>query len=312
MRRFSGVLVTCVFLSGCGTVHYNYRETLDTTRSEWNRADTPPQFLLEKPTGTPTNITFPVIKRTVEEERLVDIFWQEQQKVKDPNLLMILIAPITLFTICLDDECFGKTYTWRNSGDKVQRNHRLSGKTRLVDKPSDKDVHIDVSIAPQKKDGTPIGAELNSSYQAGANGLFSLNLLPHLELIEQRPEQLKVVANVRGNATADARAALLNEDSLQGLQVDRWMDQTILIDLLMAHITQSLRDNKFAEALPYFDRMLRTGTELPESFYYHHAETLWRAGKASTASEKLDQYFAKFGTTGESYHKAIALAAKVK
>lgn len=312
MRRFSGVLVACLLLSGCGAVNYNSRQVFETTKSTWYSADTPPQFFLGKLTGTPTNITFPVIKRIEEEERLADIFRNERQKVVEPNLFAIILAPVTLFSICINDGCFGATYSWRSTGERTQGNHRPSGKTRFVDKPSDTDVNIEVTISPQKTDGTPQGTEHTASYKAGANGVFSLNLLPHLERIEQRPEQLRVVANVRGNATADARAALLDEDTLKGLQVDRWMDKTILIDLLMAQITQSLRDNKFAEALPYFDRMIRTGTELPESFYYHHAETLWRAGKASTASEKLDQYFARFGTTGESYHKAIALAAKVK
>jgi hypothetical protein len=89
------------------------------------------------------------------------------------------------------------------------------------------------------------------------------------------------------------------------------MDPGMLQDLLMEKITNALKEKRSAEALPYFDRLSKTGKPLPESFYYYQLEALEAGGRKTELREYAEAYLKKFGKRGKYYTNVISLLARL-
>lgn len=89
------------------------------------------------------------------------------------------------------------------------------------------------------------------------------------------------------------------------------MDRGVLQDLLMEKITNALKANRSAEALPDFDRLSRMGNPLPESFFYYRLEALANAGRRTEARAQAEAYLEKFGKSGKYYSNVISLMARL-
>jgi hypothetical protein len=89
------------------------------------------------------------------------------------------------------------------------------------------------------------------------------------------------------------------------------LDPEVLQDVLMEKMMGALRQDRYADALPYFDRLTRLGRPLPESFYFYQADALEKSGRRPEARAKAEAYLAKYGKKGKFYTKIVALLARL-
>lgn len=89
------------------------------------------------------------------------------------------------------------------------------------------------------------------------------------------------------------------------------MEKSIVIDLLMAKITNSLKAEDHLSALKAFARLERMGENLPESYYYYYAETLLKAGNKEKARTYATLYLNKYGKKGKYYSQAVDIMSRV-
>ncbi|MEE9543083.1 MAG: ankyrin repeat domain-containing protein [Thermodesulfobacteriota bacterium] len=84
-------------------------------------------------------------------------------------------------------------------------------------------------------------------------------------------------------------------------------------DKYMRMITSHMADEKYAEALPYFDKLYGMDIELEDdSLTYYYAEALYKTGNMELSLSKLYEYMKKVGKDGAHYMKAIDLSNKIE
>lgn len=82
------------------------------------------------------------------------------------------------------------------------------------------------------------------------------------------------------------------------------MDKGAVTDILMGKITEALKANRHAKAVPEFARLEKLGVSLPESFYYYYIEALDKAGRRAEARVRATNYLKDYGKQGK-YHLEI-------
>jgi tetratricopeptide (TPR) repeat protein len=84
-------------------------------------------------------------------------------------------------------------------------------------------------------------------------------------------------------------------------------------DKYMRMITSHMADEKYVEALPYFDKLYGMDIEIEDdSLTYYYAEALYRTGNMELALTKLYEYMKKVGKEGAHYMKAIDLSNEIE
>ncbi|MBI3130756.1 MAG: tetratricopeptide repeat protein [Acidobacteria bacterium] len=89
------------------------------------------------------------------------------------------------------------------------------------------------------------------------------------------------------------------------------LDAEVMEDIVMGKIEAHLRKEQYEEALPYFDRLARSGRPLPESFYFYEIDTLEHSGRKTEARAKAEAYLRKHGKKGKYYAKVIAVMTRI-
>jgi len=89
------------------------------------------------------------------------------------------------------------------------------------------------------------------------------------------------------------------------------LEKSVVVDLLMAKITNSLKADDNASALKAFAQLEKTSDQLPESFYYYYAETLAKAGDKGQARSYAALYLKKYGRNGKYYKQAVDVMSRV-
>lgn len=83
------------------------------------------------------------------------------------------------------------------------------------------------------------------------------------------------------------------------------MDKGAVADILMGKITDALKANRHAKAVPEFARLEKLGLSLPESFYYYYIEALDKAGRSPEARVRATAYLKSYGKQGKYYANII-------
>lgn len=78
-------------------------------------------------------------------------------------------------------------------------------------------------------------------------------------------------------------------------------------DKYMVALTAHLKNERFEEALVYFDRLQRLGVKLSPSFNFFYGESLLRTGDPDGAISKLYAYISEAGSGGQYYKRALEL-----
>lgn len=89
------------------------------------------------------------------------------------------------------------------------------------------------------------------------------------------------------------------------------MDKSMVEEIVMKKITIALKANDYAKALPEFEYLERNGSNLPESFYYYHTDTLEKSGKKEEARTHATDYLKKYGKKGKYYAQVIEIMARL-
>ena len=88
------------------------------------------------------------------------------------------------------------------------------------------------------------------------------------------------------------------------------MDPAIAQDILLSKITSSIKNRKYAEALPGFERLESLGVELPESFYFNYISALEKSGERDEARARALAYLKKHGKAGQYYDKVVEMMSR--
>jgi tetratricopeptide (TPR) repeat protein len=89
------------------------------------------------------------------------------------------------------------------------------------------------------------------------------------------------------------------QDSHLSLEVRR--------DKYMIGLASHLKNERYAEALKYFNYLERLNIKLDSSFNYFYGESLLKTGKPYLAIEKLYAYIKEFGAKGKYYKDALEM-----
>ena len=93
----------------------------------------------------------------------------------------------------------------------------------------------------------------------------------------------------------------------EGLPVELRMDK------YMRMITTHMENERYAAALPFFDKLYALDIEITDdSLTFFYAEALYRTGNLDLAIEKLYEYMTKVGKDGPHYLKAIDLSNEIE
>ncbi|SFQ34402.1 hypothetical protein [Variovorax sp. 770b2] len=88
------------------------------------------------------------------------------------------------------------------------------------------------------------------------------------------------------------------------------MDPAIAQDILLAKIMASIKDGKYSEALPSFERLEKLKSDLPESFFFHYIQALDKGGKKQEARARAVAYLKKHGKAGQYYDQVVELMSR--
>jgi hypothetical protein len=86
----------------------------------------------------------------------------------------------------------------------------------------------------------------------------------------------------------------------------------VLQDLLLTRIIGCLKAKTPGQALPYFRRLERTGTDQPQSFYYYRMKALEDVGRKPEARAEAEAYLQRHGKQGDFYAEVIALLGRLQ
>jgi hypothetical protein len=89
------------------------------------------------------------------------------------------------------------------------------------------------------------------------------------------------------------------------------MEESMVVDIVMNKITESLKANQHAKALPHFAFLEKQNVPLPESFYYYHTETLEKTGKKIEARVHAINYLKKYGKKGKYYAQVLGIMSRL-
>jgi len=81
-------------------------------------------------------------------------------------------------------------------------------------------------------------------------------------------------------------------------------------DLLMTKILNNIKANRFAEALPDFDRLEKLDAKQPESFYFHYIQALDKTGRNTEAKTRAITFLKRFGDKSKYYNDILQIIAK--
>jgi len=94
------------------------------------------------------------------------------------------------------------------------------------------------------------------------------------------------------------------------------MDQDVQVDLLMAKITNALKQNRVADALPAFAQLESMEptlqNPLSEGFHFLYIDTLDKSGNHAKALSRANIYMDKFGKQGKYYDKVIEIMSRLQ
>jgi hypothetical protein len=79
------------------------------------------------------------------------------------------------------------------------------------------------------------------------------------------------------------------------------------VEITMAKITSLLKQEKYADALPYFARLESSGVALPESFYFYQIQALYKSNDVDGTLAKGDAYFNNFDKSSKYHADIIAM-----
>ncbi|SFQ34392.1 hypothetical protein [Variovorax sp. 770b2] len=88
------------------------------------------------------------------------------------------------------------------------------------------------------------------------------------------------------------------------------MDPSVAQDVLLAKITASMKENRYDQAIPSFERLERLGVALPESFYYFYILALNKGGRQSDAKTRAANYLTDIGRKGAYYKEVVEIMAQ--
>jgi hypothetical protein len=88
---------------------------------------------------------------------------------------------------------------------------------------------------------------------------------------------------------------------------DRRLPVDVRRDKYMVSLTSHLKNERYREALVYFDLLGRLDVDLPASFKFFLGESLLRTGNSKAAVSKLYEYIEEEGPSGQYYKMALEL-----
>src|SRR4051812_5984723 len=89
------------------------------------------------------------------------------------------------------------------------------------------------------------------------------------------------------------------------------LDDDVEVDTLVTRIKSLLDADKYAEALPVFEKLEDLKGSLPERLDYYYIDTLDKSGRAEKALERSEAYLKKYGKSGKYYPQVVALVGRV-
>lgn len=97
-----------------------------------------------------------------------------------------------------------------------------------------------------------------------------------------------------------------------GLDYDPYagLDRETKIDILMSKITTAFKEERYDDALPYFNFLAKYDNDLPESFYFYQIQSLYKARHSDDAKEKAKDYLKKHGSKGKYYAEVIEIMGR--
>lgn len=81
-------------------------------------------------------------------------------------------------------------------------------------------------------------------------------------------------------------------------------------DIFMTRVLDSIKANRYDEALPDFERLEKLGKPQPESFYYYYIVALDKAQRPTQAKERAVEFLKTYGKQSKYYNDVLAIMAK--
>lgn len=117
--------------------------------------------------------------------------------------------------------------------------------------------------------------------------------------IEQSPRTVKDF-----NEWVGGDFQLVHDNPYEGL------DEKTKIDIIMVKITNAIKEERYKDALPYFNDLERNNSNLPESFYFYQIQSLFKSNLSDEAKDKARDYLKKYGSNAKYYAEVIEIMGR--
>lgn len=91
------------------------------------------------------------------------------------------------------------------------------------------------------------------------------------------------------------------------------LDEKTKMDVVMSKITTALKEERYKDALFYFEFLERRNNNLPESFYFYQIQTLSKANISDLkyyTQKKAKDYLKKYGSKGKYYAEVVEIMGR--
>lgn len=240
----------------------------------------------------------PIVEAYTEKEYRFTETYTESRRVKEPDLFMILISPLTMFMVCLDGGCFGKYPDW--STDYPGRSGKSpSGNVRTKYRSNELSIETKVEWT-----GYNAGHKAIGSRQARIRGRdnVAIPVRQMAEALPERPANIDVRVSLPGS---DDVAITVGGDVLGRMQLysEEWLSVTERTALYTKQLREKLLARDWAGANVLFDKLEKLGGQSSPSFIYHYGVSLMKAGNSAAGRQYLENYLKQ---TKDDEHRAQA------
>lgn len=280
-------------LAGCGATHWQTRETGSQVKSEW-REDGRTFHQLGTPSLYKEQVHVPIMEGYTEKEFHFTETYTESRRVKEPNMFMILISPLTMFVACLDGGCFGKYPSW--SSDSPQRSTKTSsGNVRTKYRANRSTVEANVARTGYGERQETIGS---NQTRISGQGNIAIPIRQFAESLSERPTKIDIRVSLPGSNDV---ATFVGSDVLGPMRLysEQWLPVEERSALYSKQLREKLLAHDWAGANVLFAKIEALGTPLKPSFIYHYGASLLKAGNRESGRRYLERYLKEAGQDAE-------------